>query len=89
MPRKRDRRTLMMKFRLTVTHRMPKSEALRLLRQAVRTGYVPEGIVIHYMDWAKGTEGRLNEGQIDGSMWHELQNFYHALMTADIRAEKV
>jgi len=70
---------------------MPKSEAMRLLKQAVRTGFVPNGIEIHWMDWAKGEEGHMKEGRVPGDQWHDLQNFYGAIVSMgdSLRAEKV
>lgn len=67
---------------------MPKSEAVRKLHQAVRTGFVPEGIEIAYMDWAKGTEGRVREGQIDGDMLMDMRAFYGAMRQSQTRAER-
>jgi hypothetical protein len=68
---------------------MTVKQAYAKLRQAVRTGYVPEGITIRWMDWAKGSEGRVNEGHIDGALLEDLRVFYKAMMSADIRVEKV
>jgi len=91
MPRRRqDKRPLMMKFRVIPTRTMRKSELLRLLQRAVRTGVVPDGIEVRYMDWAKGREARVNSGQIPGSAWQDLRAFYHAMTNEHtaIRVEK-
>lgn len=72
----------MLKFRVVPTRRMTKSEAVRLLKRAVRNGYVPEGIEIIEMDWQKGTGRRANRGRIDGDLLHDLRAFYGA-MTSD------
>lgn len=79
----------MLKFRLIPLRRMTVKEAYAKLRQAVRTGYVPEGIEVRYMDWASGREGRLSEGRIDGKLLEDLRVFYHAMMQSDIRIERV
>ncbi len=76
-------RPLMMKFRIRPTKRMRMSTAMRLLKQAVRTGIVPDGIEIAWMDWEKGSEGKLNAGQIPGDQWQELRNFYGAMAAVD------
>ena len=90
MTRRREG-NLQIKFRLTITRRMTKSEAMRKLRRAIRSGYVPEGIEIHWIDWAKeGREGYApSEGTIDGSRLEEMRVFYNALAVSDIRAERV
>ncbi len=88
MPTKQPR-NLMMKFRLSITRRMPKGEAIRKLKRAIRSGMVPEGIEIHWIDWASGAEGHVSEGTIDGSTLVEMRIFYNALAVADMRAERV
>ena len=91
MPRRGpDKRPLMLKFRVVPTRTMRKSELLRLLQRAVRTGVVPDGIELRWMDWAKGEEGRQNSGQIPGNAWAELRSFYGAMTNENtaIRVEK-
>lgn len=90
MPRRREG-NLQMKFRLVITERMTKSDAMRKLRRAIRSGYVPKGIEIHWCDWVK--EGKVgyapSEGTIDGDRLEEMRAFYNALAVADVRAERV
>lgn len=90
MPRKREG-NLQIKFRLSTTRRMTKSEAMRKLRRAIRSGYVPEGIEIRWIDWAKeGREGYApSEGTIDGDRLKEMRVFYNALAVSEVRAERV
>ncbi len=79
---------LFLKFRVVPTRRMQVKEAVRLLKQALRTGYVPEGIEIIGMDWAKGSGHKFNTGEIPGHALEEMRAFYAALMQADIRLRK-
>ncbi len=91
MPRKRQQ--LMLKFRLRLTHPMPKSEAYKKLRRALRTGMVPEGIEIMAMDWESGGGKSWSEGAIPPEDLHSMQGFFRVFMAADgeggYRAEKV
>lgn len=80
---------LMMKFRLTITRRMSKGDAIRKLKRAIRSGMVPEGIEIHWIDWESGSEGHVSEGTIPGERLDEMRVFYNALAVADMRAERV
>lgn len=92
MARKADKRPLTLKFRLVVTERMTVRQAHQKLRAALRTGYLPEGIEIHYVDYAKEstTTGKVTAGQIDGERLEELQNFYRPFLAAQaVRVEKV
>lgn len=90
MPRRHES-NLQLKFRLVVLERMTKTEALQKLRRAVRSGMVPRGIEIHWIDWAKeGREGYAGSmGSIDGNRLEDMRVFYGALVAADVRAERV
>lgn len=88
MPSKQPR-NLMMKFRLSITRRMSKGEAIKKLKRAIRSGMVPEGIEIHWIDWESGKEGHVSEGSIDGARLNEMRILYNALAVADMRAERV
>ena len=90
MPRKHEG-NLQIKFRLVITRRITKSDAMRKLRRAIRSGYVPDGIEIRWIDWSKeGREGYApSEGTIDGDRLEEMRAFYGALAVADVRAERV
>ena len=87
MPRKK-REPLMLKFRLRLLEPMPKEEAIRRLKRAIRDGYVPEGIEIHWADWSKGTSGALRQGNIDASDLEALRGFYGAFAQADLRVNR-
>lgn len=84
MPR-RKQETLMLKLRVRPTRPMRRSELWRLIRQAVRTGYVPDGIELDWIDWQKGGGRRARSGQIDGDAWEELRKFYGALVHGNPR----
>ena len=88
MPRRREG-NLQIKFRLVITERMTKSEAMRKLRRAIRSGYVPKGIEIHWVDWAK--ERRYGHAPSEGRVENleEMRAFYNALAGSDVRAERV
>lgn len=82
MPKNRN---LMLKFRLVVNRPMRKSEALRLLKRAVRTGVMPEGIELRWLDWARPTRtGAVRSGgRINPEWWEELRAFAGALNAAE------
>jgi hypothetical protein len=89
MPKKtKGNKSVSLKFRLTITRRMRKDEAVTLLKRAVRTGIVPDGIEIHYVDWLSGREGHhMNGGTIDNL--EEMRAFYRVLVASDVRAARV
>lgn len=91
MPSKqKGNKALELKFRLTVTRKMRTSTAIELLKKAVRTGIVPDGIVIHYVDWLSGREGHhMNGDRIDGADLEEMRMFYRALVAADVRVARI
>lgn len=86
MPRRKEE-SYNVKFRVEVHHPMPKSEALRLLKRAIRTGIVPENITVHWMDWTKGEGGKARGGEYDDVA--TMSEFHHAIEAAGvIRAER-
>ncbi len=66
------------KFRVTVNRSMHKDEVMRLLGSALRTGIVPKGISIAYIDWKSGRERKYNEGTIPKRRLTEMRAFYGA-----------
>ena len=66
------------KFRVTVNRRMHKEEVMRLLGSALRTGVVPAGISIAWIDWKSGRDGKYNEGAIPKRRLTEMRAFYGA-----------
>lgn len=88
----RGSQNLYVKFRLGITRRMRKSEALELLGEALRTGVVPDGINIAYIDWETGKEGKVNNaGTIAADELEQMRAFYGAYEVADkdvVRAER-
>ena len=80
--------TLMMKWRVRPLRRMTKSELVRKVERAVRTGIVPDDIEMVEMNWAKGTATTFREGTIDGDDWASLQKFYGALQASAFRVER-
>lgn len=89
MPR-RNPENLYLKFRLNVTEPMTAREAFDKFKQAVRTGYVPQGIEIAYMDWSNTKTGGavLREGRIGGDQWRDLKAFYGALREGSVRVSR-
>ena len=91
--RGRAAQNLYLKFRVQALERITKSDLMRRLERAVRTGVVPAGIRIHAVDWASGREGHYNQGEIDPDDLRELRIFYGALEESKsrggIRAERV
>ena len=89
MPGKKNK-PLSLKFRLTITRKMRKTTPIELLRKALRTGFVPDGIEIHYVDWVSGREGHhQSKGQIDGGDLDEKRQFYRVLVASDVRTARV
>ena len=86
-----ESQNLYIKFRLGITRRMRKSEALQLLSDALRTGVVPDGIDIAYIDWESGREGKYNAGTIPADELEAMRSFYGAYESenAHVRAERV
>lgn len=87
-----DRRELQLKFRLGITRRMTKSDAMRKLKRAVRSGLVPEGIVIHWAQFnhKKPEEGHYREGKrLSGGDLDSLRLWYDLLVAGNVEANKV
>ena len=89
MPSKQTgNKALTLKFRLSITRKMRTSTAIELLKKAVRTGIVPDGIEIHYVDWLSGREGHHQSGgNIDNL--EEMRAFYGALVASDVRVARI
>lgn len=76
---------LHLKLRIVLTRAMPAEEARLLLHRAVETGTVPPGIELRWIDWEKGTEGRVNSGVLTGHLRQALADFYGAITHARTR----
>ena len=91
MPRSKkgkSRRT-QLKIRAVPLHPMPKSVFYSKIRQACRTGIVPDGIEMTTMDWAKGTGRTLRAGiTLDADDSDALKRAYKVLTESDIRIER-
>lgn len=94
-----DPRRLHLKIRVVLTQFMTATEARTLLDRAARTGIVPPGIDIYWIDWAKGLQGDTNtdgspvqhgEGRVlSDQMRAALRHFYGAITKSDTRFERV
>lgn len=77
-------RKLFLKFRIKPLVRMPKSVMLDKLRHAVRTGVMPNDLIIAYMsyDHMKGKQFQPGD-RIQGGAHDELVKFYDVLISMD------
>lgn len=82
---------LHLKIRVTPTHRMKLKTLLALVERAIRTGTVPPGIEIHWIDWSKeGSAGRAEaEGRIPDPSRAALQRWYGAMMKSGLRVGRI
>lgn len=89
--RNRVRRTLL-KIRATPLKRMPKSVFFTKIRQACRSGIVPEDIEIRTINWDHVEGRRYTAGRtLNGKDRRELMNCYNMLAgigKQDVRFEK-
>lgn len=94
-PRRRTRNKretpLHLKIRVTPTHRMKLKTLLGLVERAVRTGIVPPGIDIHWLDWQKeGSAGRASaEGRIPVPAMESLRRWYGAMQSSGLRLGRI
>lgn len=80
--RDRERRRLHVKIRVIITRPMTQATAEKLLRRAIRTRYVPEGIELAGVDWAQTERGfgTVASGEYVGDeMYDALLDFYTAV----------
>lgn len=91
MPRRkkktRDKRQVMLKFRVRPTHPMTKAAAWKLLKKAIDTGICSDEIEIMAMDWESGEGRHISAGAIDPDDLAEMRVFFNMIRKADIRAE--
>lgn len=82
---------LHLKIRVTPTHRMKLRTLLSLVERAIRTGTVPPGIEIHWIDWAKeGSAGRAHaEGRIPDPGREALRRWYGAMEKSGLRVGRI
>lgn len=90
MPRRKPRRTLL-KIRAVPLVRMPKSHFFKLIRQACRTGVVPDDIRITTLNWDHAVGQRYMPGQVlsarDASELRNCYNLITGVGTGDVRVE--
>lgn len=88
MTRKRKEH-LFLKFRVVPTQRMQVRDAVKKLKQALRTGRVPDGIEIQYMDWEKGSGRKIRSGTLVGPrLLADMRKFYGALRAGPMRVRQ-
>lgn len=87
---KKKRPPLHMKIRVVLTRPMSKKEAERLVHRAARTGTVPDGIELAYMEWSRGKGRKYRSGEYIGAEAEAaLLEFLAALDQAKKRVEVV
>lgn len=87
---RRPRRTLL-KIRATPLRRMPKSVFFEKIRQAARTGIIPDDIELSTLNWGHAVGRRFSPGEtLDATDRRELENVYNYLTGTDpdIRFER-
>lgn len=90
--KKAPSRRLMLKFRVRLLRRMPKSMVWQRIKDTVAYGVVPDDIELISMDWSHGQGKRFTPGStIDGDDLGELEKFYAVLTKMDegsVRVER-
>lgn len=80
----RPARKIFLKFRVKPLVRMPKSVMFDKLRHAVRTGEMPDDLVIAYMSYDHSIGKQFRPGdRIQGDDHEELEKFYNVLISMD------
>ncbi len=68
------------KVGIIIKRPMSKAEAEKLKNRAIRTGIVPEGIELAYVDWERGKGKKFRSGRYVGEEAHQaLLDFRRAL----------
>ncbi len=78
----------MLKVRIVADKRASKEEILQATIRAARTGFVPKGFRVRWIDWEKGEEGQAS-GRITKEVQTQLQLFLGAIQQGSIRVEAV
>lgn len=82
--------TLHLKINVVTTEPLTAEEVRERLEEAVRTGRVPRGIRIHWIDWSKEMRaGQVRSGRIRQDVHTALRQFYGAIVAGDPRFEVV
>jgi hypothetical protein len=82
---RKDPRPLQIKIRVTARKGMIQSQEdlIAILQETVSTRVVPDGVVIHWIDWQKGMGGKANSGRIDSDLAQQLEAFWFAIAHED------
>lgn len=71
---------LHLKMRVRLTRPMSERAAIKLIKRAIRTRYIPEGIELAWIDWQKGEGAHAREGEYIGDEAHDaLLLFWNAI----------
>jgi len=82
---RKDPRPLQIKIRVTARKGLIRSQEdlIAILQQTVATRVVPDGVVIDWIDWQKGTGGKANSGRIERDLADQLEAFWFAIAHED------
>jgi hypothetical protein len=84
-----DSRPLHLKIRVVTTTPQTAETTRLLLHRAIETGIVPPGIEIRWLDWQKGSHGKVSRGVMTSGLRKALRDFYGAITGGEARFEKV
>ena len=84
MGKTRDPRSLSLKIRVIRPVGTSDRDTIDTIERALRTGVLPKGWRIKWVDWAKGDEGSAS-GRLSGSQLADLRVFYEAITHANTR----
>jgi hypothetical protein len=76
-------------IRVRVMQPMTLGQVRLLLDEAFETGTVPPGIEIRWMDWERGIEGRMAQGQITGRIRKALGDLRRLYAASEKRFARV
>lgn len=85
--RKIDPRPLQLKIRISARKGLiqTREDLLDLIESAIATHEVPEGVVIRWIDWKKGTGGKVRSGHIEEEVVKALEEFWLAVSHQDAK----
>lgn len=85
----KDPRPLHIKIRLAARKGMIKSQEdlIGIMQDIIESRVVPEGVVIHWIDWKKGKGGTANEGRITRDIANAIEDFWWSIVHEDSQVE--